>query len=345
MEEEKYLEYQLIETEQKILSNLSSYKIDYVPIKTDFGTDEKVWTLSLNTKSPNTPLVMLHGFAAGIGFWCLNFEPLAKDRPVYAIDVLGFGRSSRPKFSKDSDEAERQMVDALEAWRKQMKLEKIILLGHSMGAFLSASYAISYPQAVEHLIFADAWGFSDKYENPPLLLKIIAFMFGRFNPLGFIRSLGPYWGPLLLQKTRRDVFGNFAKVVKDDAILPKYIYLCNALENRTGERAFISMVLGVGWAKSPIVKRISNLKESIPLTFMYGSHSWMDKEMAPRIKAMRPNSYVDIEIIQNAGHHIYSEQADVFNEIVIRTCKTVDQRIAQSKKTTSKLDHNENKSH
>lgn len=59
--------------------------------------------------------------------------------------VLGFGRSSRPNFSPDGMEAEQQLVQSVEEWRREMKLEKIILLGHSMGGFLAASYALNYP--------------------------------------------------------------------------------------------------------------------------------------------------------------------------------------------------------
>lgn len=57
----------------------------------------------------------------------------------------GFGRSSRPKFSSDALVAERQLVDSVEEWRREMQLDKIILLGHSLGGFLASSYAIQYP--------------------------------------------------------------------------------------------------------------------------------------------------------------------------------------------------------
>lgn len=59
--------------------------------------------------------------------------------------MLGFGRSSRPTFSSDALEAEQQMVKAVEEWRREMKLDNMILLGHSMGGFLAASYSISHP--------------------------------------------------------------------------------------------------------------------------------------------------------------------------------------------------------
>ena len=40
-------------------------------------------------KDIETPLVMIHGMGAGLGFFCLNFDTLAKHRTVYAIDLPG----------------------------------------------------------------------------------------------------------------------------------------------------------------------------------------------------------------------------------------------------------------
>jgi pimeloyl-ACP methyl ester carboxylesterase len=63
---------------------------------------------------------------------------------------------SRPKFSSDPIIAEHQFVDSIEEWRKEMKLEKFILLGHSFGGFLSTAYALKYPQNIHALILEDA---------------------------------------------------------------------------------------------------------------------------------------------------------------------------------------------
>jgi abhydrolase domain-containing protein 5 len=109
--------------------------------------ERKIWTVIFNQdKSEKTPILLVHGLCASLGLWALNIDALAEDRTVYAIDLMGFGRSSRPKFSSDPHEAEMQHVEAIEAWRKEMGLEKFILLGHSMGGFLSASYALKYPE-------------------------------------------------------------------------------------------------------------------------------------------------------------------------------------------------------
>lgn len=141
---------------------------------------------------------MLHGLGAGVALWCLNLDSLSAERPVYAIDLLGFGRSSRPKFSSNAEEAESQLVKSVEEWRREMQLDKIVLLGHSMGGFLAASYAINYPERVKHLVLADPWGFPEKPSdasakyNLPFWVKAIAFVVQPLNPLWAVRLAGPF---------------------------------------------------------------------------------------------------------------------------------------------------------
>ena len=65
---------------------------------------------------------MIHGMGAGVGLWALNLESLSKSRAVYAFDLLGFGRSSRVKFPKDAMLAEMEFIEAIEEWRKEMKV-------------------------------------------------------------------------------------------------------------------------------------------------------------------------------------------------------------------------------
>lgn len=80
-----------------------------------------------------------------------------------------------------------------------MQLENFVLLGHSMGGFLAASYAMQYPDRVKHLILADPWGFpekpsdvSAKHGHIPFWVKAIAFAVQPLNPLWAVRVAGPF---------------------------------------------------------------------------------------------------------------------------------------------------------
>ena len=112
-------------------------------------------------------LVMLHGYGAGLGFFYKNFEGLSRVNgwKIYALDLLGMGRSSRPTFrihSKDRQqsitEAENWFIDALEEWRVQKNINRFTLLGHSLGGYMAVAYALKYPGHLNKLMLASPVG-------------------------------------------------------------------------------------------------------------------------------------------------------------------------------------------
>lgn len=85
----------------------------YVNIGRCWGSEDNfIWTLKMHPdgNSEKLPIVLLHGFASGIGMWISNLDSLSVHHPLYALDLLGFGRSSRPIFSLDASEAEQQFT-------------------------------------------------------------------------------------------------------------------------------------------------------------------------------------------------------------------------------------------
>lgn len=61
--------------------------------------------------------------------------------------------AGRPSFTaKDRETAESFFITALDKWRQQMGLEKMILMGHSMGGYLAATYALQHPEQIQHLV-------------------------------------------------------------------------------------------------------------------------------------------------------------------------------------------------
>ena len=175
----------------------SEYKDCYVPI----GPDTYIRTLIMEPEHPpeteKIPLVMIHGFGAGILQFYKNLDHLHSDRRLFAIDLPGFARSSRILFTPEAEAAEQEFVDAIEKWREAVELEKFILLGHSLGAFLSCSYAMSYPSRVRHLIMDDPWGVAVRQRNPdsdrkvPIWVAVVASFLTKFNPFTPVRLAGP----------------------------------------------------------------------------------------------------------------------------------------------------------
>ncbi|XP_053972044.1 (Lyso)-N-acylphosphatidylethanolamine lipase isoform X2 [Hylaeus anthracinus] len=315
--------------EKKILSYLkTTYRGWYVDIGPVVGTADKIWTISLNEESPKTPIVLLHGLGAGVALWCLNLDVLASQRPVYAIDILGFGRSSRPVFSNEAQKAEEQLVESIEEWRREMQLEKFVLLGHSMGGFLAASYSIQHPDRIKHLILADPWGFPERPVEPaskqpiPFWVKAIAYVVQPLNPLWAVRVAGPF-GQWLIEKTRPDIVKKFSPILDDTTVISQYIHQCNA-QTPSGESAFHAMMQGFGWAKNPIVRRIDKLSPEIPITLLYGSRSWVDNSSWETLKQARSSSYINVQAITGAGHHVYADKSDIFNKYVLEACNLSD---------------------
>ena len=141
---------------------------------------------------------MIHGFGAGFLQFYKNLDHLHTHRHLLALDIPGFGRSTRISFTPDAKTAEGEMVEHIERWRKIVGMEHFVLLGHSLGAFLACSYAIRYPGRVRHLILVDPWGFFPALSEEeirkrfPFLAKRFWQMIGRMKPFDAVRIAGPF---------------------------------------------------------------------------------------------------------------------------------------------------------
>ena len=149
-------------------------------------------------QEPHTPLVMVHGFGCGIPQYYKNYDHLHSTRRLYSIDLPGFARSTRIDFTPEAETCENEYVEYIEKWRQGIGLERFILLGHSLGGFLSCAYTIAHPKHVRHLILDDPWGMPNRQiadgehaRRLPFWAVAVSSFLTRFNPLSPVRLAGP----------------------------------------------------------------------------------------------------------------------------------------------------------
>merc|ERR1712110_1065053 len=70
-------------------------------------------------KKPN--LVLMHGWSSGLALWAKNVDELSRHYNVYAVDLLGFGRSARPFFPRapraTPEQAKSFWLDSFHEWK------------------------------------------------------------------------------------------------------------------------------------------------------------------------------------------------------------------------------------
>lgn len=98
------------------------------------------------------------------------------------------------------------------------------------------------------------------------------------------------------------------------------------------------MTTSFGWAKHPMISRIHGLREDIPITILRGSRSWVQESSMEAIKLSRISSYVNMQCINGAGHHVYADKPEIFNRIVLEACAHYDRM--QDDATESEHDQN-----
>lgn len=98
---------------------------------------------------------MLHGFGGSSDGFSDIYPELVRDHTIIAVDILGFGRSSKPVDFQYSFPAQVNLYYKL---MKKLGYDQFAVLGHSMGGEMSLNLAYLYPDAVTHLILADSTG-------------------------------------------------------------------------------------------------------------------------------------------------------------------------------------------
>ena len=96
------------------------------------------------------PVVLVHGLSGSSNWWVRNIPALAGNYTVYLVDLPGFGAMSRFPGQLMLSELTTWLLQ----WMDAVHLERIRLIGHSMGGAIAIQCAAQRPGAVSQLVLA-----------------------------------------------------------------------------------------------------------------------------------------------------------------------------------------------
>ncbi|MGF1478004.1 MAG: alpha/beta fold hydrolase [Cyanophyceae cyanobacterium] len=105
-----------------------------------------------NEQSP--PLLLVHGFGASTDHWRKNIAELQGEFEVWAIDLLGFGRSAKPGLQYSGELWRDQLHDFI----TQVIERPVVLAGNSLGGYAALCVAAQRPLAAAGLILLNSAG-------------------------------------------------------------------------------------------------------------------------------------------------------------------------------------------
>ena len=250
-------------------------------------------------------LIFVHGLATYLPSWQRNIAQLKNYYRCIAIDLPGYGRSSKGAYPATISfyaETISQLVEKL-------GLGKVIMVGHSMGAQVSMAVALQFPQKVESLILAAPAGFEIFNEKEAIWLKSI------FKPEA-VAAASP-------QQIRFNYSLNFYKMPADVEFM---------IQDRVNMAAAKDFMLycktiskGVsGMLDEPVFEQLRNIEQ--PVMVIYGDNDALipnpilhktvtTANIAKKGHGQLPNS--QLKMIPECGHFVPFEKPDIFNKIIV----------------------------
>jgi pimeloyl-ACP methyl ester carboxylesterase len=99
-------------------------------------------------------ILCIHGITANCRCWDVVASALSPDYRVLAMDLRGRGRSDKPTSGYSVEHHCRDILALLD----DLGLKRSVLMGHSLGAFISLAFAAHYPERVDRVILVDGGG-------------------------------------------------------------------------------------------------------------------------------------------------------------------------------------------
>jgi pimeloyl-ACP methyl ester carboxylesterase len=128
------------------------------------------------------PILFLHGFGASLQTWDSWAQALSEDYRVISVDLPGFGLTGEDPSGIYTDQ---RSVEVLEAFLKELKIPKVVLVGNSMGGKFAWQFTARYPNQVSKLVLISPDGYASpgieygKKPDVPAIANLYRYFFSK----------------------------------------------------------------------------------------------------------------------------------------------------------------------
>ena len=245
------------------------------------------------------PLLLLHGFTGNVKTWEPFLSQWGKSYQFIMVDLIGHGKTDSPTDSRRY-EIEKVTTD-LNELLNFLQIEKVNLLGYSMGGRVALSFACQYPTMVNSLILeSSSPGLKTEQERLNRIEQDYALA-NRIETEG-LEAFVDYWENIPLFSSIKKLPTAVQDSLRRERLTQQIEGLANSLR-------------GMGTGKQPSYWGcLSNL--DIPVLLVIGSNDLKFVRIANEMEQGLTD--VTKRVIDDSGHMVHLEQQKLFAEIIVK---------------------------
>lgn len=275
------------------------------------------------------PVVLVHGFGGAVGHFRSNIAALAAaGHDVYAVDLLGLGRSEKPKVQYEIE----LWAEQLAAFAEDVVGERCVVVGNSLGSLSSLCAVADRPE-----LFAGWVGFNcaGGLNNKAILSDSdatdvdwrLALAGPIFSLLDYVLKIRPVASYLFDKVRTPEAVSNALQAVyvnpsrADDELVQ---IICKCAEDEGALDAFVAILTGPGGPKPQ--QCLARVPEEMPLCLLWGTEDTITPDDGPvgqmfqALPEARPNTqYVKLP----ANHCPFDDAPEASNRALIAWLDTL----------------------
>ena len=249
-------------------------------------------------------LLFVHGLSSNGDAWSKNIEVLKNDYTCIALDLPGYGKSSKP----DVDYTATYFAEVLHQFIEKLDLKNIVLIGHSMGGQASIKLATIHPESIQKLILVAPAGLEQFSESNAAIMKSYLTMESIKNTTD-AQIEKNYALNFYSQSDDVSKMINDRKEIKEATDFEAH---CNAIVKSVS-----------GMLDDPVYNDLDKISQKTLVIFGDKDMLIPNRYFNPTLStedvgkiATEKIKHVNLEILENAGHFVQFEKPNEVNALI-----------------------------